>query len=257
MSNTNPRGPSSVKTTDTVFRILEILRELDGARVSEVAQELGIATSTAHRHLTALKTNEYVVQQGDIYYIGMRFLGLGEYARNRRKIYRIAAPKINQLAEQTGERAEFIVEEYGYALFVHREIGSNAVQADSHLGKRLPLHATSAGKVILAFLPEERVREIIARRGLESYTENTITDEDKLQSELEEIRSKHVAINEQEYIPGLTTVSVPVIGPNEQICGALGISGPSHRLKGERLREEIPDLLLGTANELELKISYP
>lgn len=256
MGENDTRSAGAIKSIDRVFRIVESLRELDGARVSELATELDMANSTVHRYLASLQANEYVIQEGDRYYPSMEFLSIGDYVRNRKEAYRLAEEKVAQLAEATDERAEFMVEEYGRIVFVHREIGAHAVQADSHPGKRLPIHATSAGKAIMAFLPDERVTEIIERHGLESYTENTITDPDDLREELADIRERHVAFATQEYIQRLNTVSVPVMNVNGQVCGALGISGPTHRMKGEWFRKEIPDMLLGTANELEINVSY-
>lgn len=256
MSANDTRSQGAIKTTDRCFRIVEALQRRDGARVSELADELELANSTVHRHLQALRENEYIVKEGDVYYLGMKFLELGDYVRKRKEIYQQAAESVKELADETDERAEFIVEEYGHAVFVHREVSPSAVRADSHLGKRIPMHATSAGKAILAFLPEQRVEEILDESGLESYTENTITDREELLDELETVRDERVAFNIQEYIKGLNTVSVPVIGAHGQVYGALGISGPTHRLKGDRLYDEIPNLLLGTANALEINISY-
>jgi DNA-binding IclR family transcriptional regulator len=256
MKVTDARSPSSTKTIDRSFRVVETLQELGGARVTEVAEELDMADSTVHRYLKSLRENEYVAKEGDMYHLGLRFLDLGDNVRNRKALYRIAEPKVKSVAEQTNERAEFIVEEFGRAVFVHRHVGSSAIQADSHLGKRLPMHATSAGKVILANLPEARVERILDRTGLEQYTEQTITDEEVLYDQLDNIAQKGVALNHEEYIPRMNTVSVPVMNEMDQIAGALGVSGPAHRLKGERLRQEIPDLLLGIANELEINISY-
>ncbi len=250
------RTESSVKTIDRSFRIVETIQALGGAGVTELADELDMPASTIHRHLQALKDNQYVTREGDDYDLGLRFLNLGDYARNRKEIYRLAEPKVEQVAEETNERAEFMVEEFGRAVFVHRSIGSNAIQADSRLGKRLPLHATSAGKVLLAHLPASRVDEVLLRTGLERFTENTITDRGTLEQELEDIRHEGVAFNHEEYISGMNTVSVPVMGKHDQIAGALGVSGPAHRLKDARLQTEVPDLLLGSANELEINISY-
>lgn len=256
MAKDTKQTSGAVKSTDRAFRIVETLKQMDGGRVTELARELDMANSTVHRHLQSLRENEYVVKEGDTYYLGLRFLDVGDYVRNRKEVYRLTEEKVKQLAEQTDERGEFLVEEYGEVVFVHREIGDNAVQADSHIGKRLPIHATSAGKAILAFLPDERITEIIEKRGLKSYTENTITSEKVLREELEQIREEHVAFAHQEYIQRLNTVSVPIIGTNDQVCGAIGISGPAHRVKGEWFQEEIPDLLLGIANELEIKLTY-
>lgn len=248
--------PSNVKTIDRTARILETLKELEGARVSEVAEELDLANSTAHRYLSSLKKNEFITQEGDFYYVGLRFLELADCAQNRTEVYKLAKPKVNQLAKETGERAEFIVEEHGYAVFVHRAIGETAVRADSHQGKRIPMHATSAGKVILAHLPEHEVEKIIETRGLPRLTSETISSKEELHEELEEIRENGVGFADSEYIDGLSTVSVPVKGPSGAIQGALGVSGPSGRMSGNNFRREIQNLLIGAANELEINIAY-
>jgi DNA-binding IclR family transcriptional regulator len=245
-----------VKTTGTVFAILETLQEQDGARISDVADELGLANSTAYRHLSTLADREYVLKEEGEYYLSMRFLRFGHYVRERKKSYQLAGPKVEELAAKTDERAEFMVEEHGRSVFVHREVGDNAVRTDSGIGKNHPLHATAAGKAILAFLPEDRIEAILERRGLEAYTDYTITDRETLFEELESVRNRGVSFNKQEYIEGLRAVGVPVLAPDESVIGALSVSGPTHRLKGTRFEEQIPDLLLGTANEIELKIPY-
>lgn len=257
MGTNGARSKGSIKTIDRCFRILETLREQDGSRVSELADELDLANSTVHRYLQSLRENEYVVKEGDVYHLGMGFLGLGDYVRKRKRVYQEVEESVQKLADETNERAEFLVEEHGQAIFVHREAGPSAVQADSHLGKRLPMHATSAGKAILAFLPQERLEAILDRHGMRKYTENTITDRETLYEELDAVREDRFAYNKQEYIKGLNTVSVPVLSPAGQVYGALGISGPTHRLKGDKLHSEIPDLLLGSANALEINVSYP
>lgn len=255
MASSNQKT-DTVKTTNTVFTILEVLRERDGAQVTTVAEELDIAVSTAYRHLTTLSEEGYVIKEGCKYFPSMRFLRFGRYVRDRKHVYQLTEPKITELAEKTEERAEFMVEEYGRSVFVHRDTGDNAVQTDSGIGKFHPLHATAAGKAILAFLPEERVSEIYETHGLESFTDSTITDKESLFEELKTVREREVGFNDQEYINGLRAVGVPLKDDDENVVGAISVSGPTHRLKGEWYEEEIPDLLLGTTNEIELKISY-
>jgi DNA-binding IclR family transcriptional regulator len=249
-------GPGRVSTTVTVFRIVKTLRETDGARVTELANRLDIATSTVHRHLSTLHDLEYVVKDGDIYRLSFKFLGLGEYTRDRRDAYKMAKEKVSELAQATDERAQFIIEEHGQAVYVFRETGAHAVKADSGIGKRIPLHATAAGKAILADIPRERVDEIIDERGLVAKTDNTTVDEAELYEELETIRDRGYSFNKQESIDGLRAVGVVVKNENDSVLGALSVSGPTHRLKDDFFEEEVPHLLLGTANELELNIKY-
>lgn len=246
----------TMKSTEKLFAIVEALRERDGARVTELADDLDMPKSTVHRHLRTLEELEYVMKTGDIYHVGAKFLHVGSAVRNRDEAYVRIKPKVKELAAQTQERAQFMIEEHGYMVYVHREFGEQAVRTNTQLGKQMPIHATSGGKAILAEMPDERVEAIVERHGLPEITENTITDEEALYDELRRIEEDGVSYNDQEYIDGLRAVSVPILRPDGQVLGAIGISGPSHRLKGELYRQELPDKLLGVANEIELNLKY-
>jgi DNA-binding IclR family transcriptional regulator len=244
-----------VGTAKTLFDIIEYVQEEQGASLAEAANDLKYAKSTIHRHLTTLKRRGYIVEN-DGYYVGLRFLELGERARNRHHAYGLAREKVVELAEETGERAQFIVEEHGQAVYIHRSLGKHAVSTDPGIGKRIPLHSTSAGKAILAAMPDDEVSRILERTKFESITDETITAPERLQEELDQIRERGYAFNIEENLEGLHAVGVPItIGENE-VIGALSVSGPSHRLTGDLFEEELPSLLLGTANELELNIAH-
>jgi DNA-binding IclR family transcriptional regulator len=252
----NEPNDGTIQSVNVVVSILELLQERDGARVTEVAEELEIAKSTVHRHLKTLLLRDLIVKEGDEYQIGLRFLELGEYAKNRKPAYLLAEEKVEELAATTDERAQFIVEEHGRAVYVFRETGENAIQTDPGLGKRIPIHATSAGKAILAHLPQERVESILDTHGLESLTPNTITEKEALMNQLAEIRERGHSFNLQENITGLHAVGVPVKGDGGRIIGALSVSGPTKRMTDELLHTEVPQLLMGVANELELNIRH-
>lgn len=256
MTDENTHGPRHIQSTETVFSILELLQEKGRCGVSKVANELDMAKSTAHRHLNTLVNLEYVLKDGDQYRLGLRFLDLGERARNSYRVYELARPVVDNLVEQTQERAQFIVEEHGYGVYVYRQRGEHGVQTDPGIGKRFPLHVTSAGKAILAHLPRDRVLDIIDRRGLPAETPYTITDEDELFDELEMIRERGYSFNDQEMIEGLRSVGVPIKHPSGTVYGSMSVSGPIGRFKGEWYKQELPDLLVGMAHEVELNIEY-
>lgn len=249
-------GSKTVKTTETAFDLIEHLMEEDGGRVTELAAELDLAKSTVHRHLSTLAQRGYVVNDGGHYRVGSRFVRISEYVRNRRQAYVLAKDLVRELADETGERAQFMVEEHGHAVYIHQATGSHAVKTDSGVGKWGPLHASAAGKAILSEMPAERVDEVVETRGLEAFTEHTITDREALAEELAAIRERQYSYNNQEYIEGLRAVGVPVSKASGETIGAFSVAGPSHRLKGTVFRETVPDLLLGVANELELNVAY-
>lgn len=254
MPRDRPNRP--VKSTQTTFRILETIEERDGARLTELAEQLDLAKSTVHQQLSTLYDLGYVVKEDERYHLGLKFLTLGEHARSRKEVSRLAKPLVADLAEQTGERAQFMVEEHGRAYYVHTEQGEHAVQADRRVGKRRYLHSSAGGKAILAHMPDDAVSDVIDRWGLPPETEHTITDPKVLFTALEEIRERGYSFNEEESINGLHAVGVPLTYSDGTVFGSFSISGPAHRIKGEVFEETLPDLLLGTANELELNTAY-
>ena len=249
-------GGDSLKTLSTAFEIVDAIQELDGARVTELASHLDLPPSTVHGYLSTLRHNSYLVKEGDSYYVGLEFLNKGGYARSRKQGYALVETKVEQLAERTGERVQFVVEENGRGYYIYTAIGENAVEADARAGKRIYLHDSSAGKSILAHLPEARVDGIIDRWGLPEFTAETITDRADLYDELATVRERGFALNHEESHTGLRAVGAPVRHPAGHVLGAFSLSGPSNRLKGEYFERELPDTILGLTNEVELNMSY-
>ncbi|WP_267643374.1 IclR family transcriptional regulator [Haloarchaeobius amylolyticus] len=248
-------GGRTLQTTQTSLEVVETLRAMDGARVTELAEEMGVAPSTMHAHLTTLREAEYVVKDGDVYHLSLKFLALGDYVGNRREAYRIADSYTEQLAGETECRAVFVVEENGRGVYLHTYSGKHAVWKYSTIGKRFHLHQTASGKALLSQLPEFRVREIAEKWGLPSRTDNTINDLEALLDELAEIRERGIAFNEEEQLDGVKAVGVPVQGADGQVVGAFSVASPANRVDEERFRTELPNILLGVANEFELEIS--
>jgi len=248
-------GGRQVQATLTSLEIVETLRELDGARVTELADALDLSPSTVHTHLATLVSADYVVKSGDIYHLSLQFLGLADYVRNRRNAYRIADSYTEQLAQETECRAVFVVEENGRGVYMHTYSGKHAVWTYSTVGKRFHLHQTAAGKAILSRLPRERVNEIVDEWGLPASTEKTITDREALLSELDAVAERGVAFNDEEQLEGVRAAGVPVNGPDGRVAGAFSVASPANRMTEDRFETEIPKILLGVANEFELENS--
>jgi IclR family acetate operon transcriptional repressor len=246
----------SLKTIDKTVAIVEALQENDGGGVTEIAHRLGFSPATVYNHLSTLKKHRFVVQEGDEYRLGLRFLNVGGYARDQYNVLSLVEPKLEEIAAETTERAQFLLEEHGRAIVVSKETSPNAVVADTVVGKTSFMHASAAGKAMLSAMTDTRVDEIVDRWGLPGQTENTITDRAELFRKLEEIRSAGYAFNDEESISGLRSVGVPVLDRDDTVLGALSVSGPAHRMEGSRYHDEIPKMLLGAVNEIELKNAY-
>lgn len=248
--------PRRIKSDDTVFDIVEYLHLSDGAGVTEIANELNIAKSTTHAHLATLQRRGYVVNDGDAYKIGLEFLRHGIHAQNAHSLYQMTKEKVTYLAEETGERAWCHVEENGMAYYLCGAEGEHPVHPPVKVGECVHLHKIAGGKAILAYLPEARVCEIIDTYGLPANTAYTITDEDELFKTLASIRERGYAFNKQESLRGLHAVAAPVRDHGGTVRGSISISGPANRFKDEVLESELPELLLGTTNELEINLMH-
>jgi len=248
--------PTSLKTIERAFDIVEWIQKNNGARVSEVAAEFDLPRSTAHNYLSTLFQQNYLTKEGDEYNISLYFLCLGGHAANNKKVFQMAKPKVQEIANETSERAQFVAEENGRGIYIHESMGDRAVQTDVRIGKLCYLHTTSVGKAILAHLPDDRIQEIIGTWGLPKATENTITEEEELFECLEGIRNRGFAFNKEERIKGQRAVGVAIEDANGETVGALSVAGPTYRMQDDWYNEEIPNLLLGIKNEVELNLTY-
>ena len=244
-----------VKTAQTTFRLIEALKQLDGATTTELSDHLGLPKSSTHNYLRTLEHEGYVVHTDGRYEVGLRFLDLGAYAREREHLYTVAKPELSKVAEKTGEHVNLLVEEHGRGIFIYRAQGDDAVSIDSYTVQCVQLHTTALGKTILAHLPADRVDEIIERYGLGSKTEHTITDEETLESELETIRQQGVAHDREERIKGLRCVALPILSDG-RIEGAVSVSGPTSRMDESRIESEIIPELEHAANIIELNQTH-
>lgn len=245
-----------VKATKVTFEIIDFLRKRNGAGVSEIADHLEKPTSTIHDHLRTLETEEYLIKDDSEYRIGARFLELGEQARSRMKVYHLARPEVDELATKTGNHSNIMIEEHGRGVFLYKAKGENAVRLDTHAGMRVYLQTTALGKSILAFRPLDEVETILDRHGLPQITENSITSRDQLLKELDQIRERGYAIDDEERVQGMRCVAAPITTSEGKAVAAISVSGPKSRLQGEYLEETLPNMVLQSSNVIEVNLTY-
>ncbi|USZ73618.1 IclR family transcriptional regulator [Natronosalvus halobius] len=244
-----------VKAGTKLFTIIETVQRLDEPTLSKIAADLDFPKSTTHNYLKTLEENGYLIDHDGVYQLSLKFLDHGVHAKRKLRIARKVPPVLDQLSADTNEAAWLMVEERGYCVGVEKALGERAVQTSGRIGRHTRLHYHAPGKAILSKFPQDRVDDILNQQGLPQKTENTITDYDELMSELETIREHGVAFDVGEAISGIRSVAAPVVCEGV-VEGAVAVVGPKNRLKGERFRQEIADLVSGAANELELRLLY-
>src|SRR3954454_4443998 len=249
------RGPeestekaSSVQSVDRAISILELVATRGEVGITEIAEELDVHKSTASRLVAALQHRNLLEQLGE----------RGKYALSfgvvRLAAARLGQPVCQRLAESLGETVNIAVTDGEAGITVAQEYGTAAITSQNWVGRRSPLHATSAGKVLLAWMPEAE-RRLVLRRRLTRFTEDTITDTASLRAELARVLDEGHARSFEELEVGMHAVAVPVFSADGTVGSALSATGPAYRLPRRRARAIVGELREGAA-ELSAKLGY-
>lgn len=258
MNDSETRSPRTLETVARACDVIEALEELDGAGVTELADYLGTSKSSMYTYLATLREKQLVVKAGDEYRLSLQFLYLGKTVRHSHPLYEHGKPQVDRLAADSGEYAHLMCEQHGLERNIYKAAGENAVGDEYHTMKQQKadyLHFTATGKAVLAHLPENRVNAIVDSYGLVRNTERTITDPDTLFEELETIRQRGYAINDEEEVTGIRAIGAPIKDEDGAVLGAISVSGPTGRIDGELISETLPDLVMRSANVIEANIN--
>jgi IclR family acetate operon transcriptional repressor len=226
-----------VQSVGRAVRVLELLA--DGRRalgVTELARDLGVHKATASRLVATLSRHDLVERDPatDKYRLGLGVVRLAGAAVWGLDLVQQGRPVLTRLAERTQETVNLAVLDGDLVLNIDQVTGTRSVVSASWLGKRTPLHCTSNGKVLLAFLPE-RDRERLLARPLERLTPNTIVDPEQLRAQLREVRARGYAYTLEELEVGLNAVAAPVRQADGRVVAAVSVAGPAYRLTPGRI----------------------
>ncbi len=239
------RRQPSTRALSRGLQIIDILAEgRDGLGLTEIARKAGLSKSSTHRLLQTLAQDGFVAQDGDSsrYRLSLKLLWLASSLIDGLSLDRLIQPLLEELAHATRETVHMALLDGDVAVYVEKIDSPNSIRMYSRVGKRVPLHCTGLGKAILAHLPEERVREIIANEGLPRRTANTITKPKALFERLALIRSRGYALDEEEHEEGIRCIATPLFDRQNRVVGALSITALAFRVDRDRLLSWWPQL---------------
>lgn len=247
------RDGVAVKSTATCFAVLEAVRSRAGAGVSELAREVGISKSAAHKHVRTLASLGFLVREGNGYHLSFRFLSFAEQAR-RRLPFDVVESVVEGLAATTEEGAQFLVRENERVVYAFG-VGPGGDSSPARTaGEVAPLHATAGGKAVLAYLDGAARADVVERTGLPRYTDKTITDPAALEAELQSVRDRRVAFGREEYVSGVHSVASPVLDTESRPTGSVSVTGDTRQMSGKRLEEDIVGLVTAAAKKIETEV---
>ncbi len=234
------------------IRILEQFQNGEGISASELSQKVGIPRATVYRIVKTLVLHGILRQDPDKKFrLTLRLLELGNAALTLPSLQQTVEPFLVKLVEKTEETVHFSIIDGYHVGYISKQESPHPFRMLSHVGWRGPLHATASGKALLSYSDEDFIQSVIDQ-PLKAFTESTITEPSLLKKELQKIKNRKYAEENEELSEGLSCIAVPVFLKEKQLA-ALSVSGPKHRM--EKLnKEKLIELLHETSNQIADKM---
>ncbi|MEU6641525.1 IclR family transcriptional regulator [Saccharomonospora sp. NPDC046836] len=240
-----------MRTVLSAFRVLEEVAYAQPVGVGELARRLSLPKSTVQRSLRTLWTAGWICPDGaetTRWVLTTRALHIGQRAIADISVRDAAAAIMHELRRETGETAHLMVRQGDRAVLIERVETDHPIRAVIALGSAVPLHGSSNGKAMLAWLPAEQVQDILGER-LERYTGNTIVDWAEFFAELELVRTRGYASNVGEWRTDITAVASPIFDHEGQPVASISVSAPASRMP-EELRGSYGKLVIEAAQRI-------
>ena len=253
----DPATPAPIQSVDRALQILEFLTEESLLTSSDIARRLGVHRSTASRLLTTLESRGVVEQVADrgAYRLGLGLLRMAYPVSTRFDLARDSQVVCDALAEATQETSNVAILDGGYSVTITQSAGQRMVGvAGQYVGQRVPLHATSTGKILLAHADAE-VWSNLCAEPFERFTARTQLDADRLAEELALIRERGWASSLGEWEEGINALAVPVWDATGQLVGAVSVTAPDFRMP-ETSFDKFLEHTYRAARDLETRLGF-
>jgi DNA-binding IclR family transcriptional regulator len=249
-----------VTSLDKALLVLELL--IDQGRdlsITEICQRLGMVKGTVHRVLSTLVARKFVQQNSGtkMYGLGVRTLEIGIDSKRERFLRIAMAPFLMELYETCGETVNAAVWEYSGIRYIYRLESEALLRISTTAGARFAGYCAATGKVLLSYFSNEDIRQIYSLdRSLKKYTQNTITSLDKLIEEIEMVRVRKVAVDDEEALVGVYCVGAPILNSKGECVAAISISAPKNRVTADT-SNKLLKLVSETAGRISSSLGKP
>ncbi len=226
----------------TVAKTLKVLEAFSFAEpvlgVSELARKLGMGKSAVHRSLSTLLAHGYVIKTpDDRYRLGLKLHEMGQLVVSGLRLHEVARGPLERLRLECQETVHLAVLDGADVVFVEQLESAGLVRVFNRVGRRVPAHATSSGKCLMAY--NDGAVEVVLQRGLRRLAPRTITSKALLEETLSRVRTLGYSVSIEEGEPGVASVGAPVFGRDGSCIAAVAIAGPALRLGDEQLMRAV------------------
>lgn len=248
-----------IQAVDHALDLLEQFHDdVDELGVTELSKRLKLHKNNVFRLLATLESRGYIEQNKvtENYRLGLKTLELGQTFIKQMGLLRQSRPVLEWLVKECNETAYVAILKEQSIVYLDVVETDLTVRVVPRVGSRLPAYCTAAGKVQIAYMPEEEFEAFFPARELKSFTPNTITDRELLRKHLKDVAEQGYAIDNEELDVGVRCVGAPIRDYTRRIIGAVSLSGPSMRFTDERMEKELIPLVKQAAEEISMKLGF-
>ncbi len=252
----------SVKNNQSVEKVLQIIETMaqskESLRLQDIAQRVDMPASTALRFLNTLMKCGYARQDaGSLRYsLTLKFMHIGSLVNSQISIRDVARPYLANLAQKCNESVCLAIEQDMEIVYIDVIDGPDGIlKITQRIGKLAPIHSTGIGKLMLLNYDLKQFEHIIETKGLKALTPNTITSKDELLLELEKIKQRGYALDDEECELGARCLSAGIKDYTGKYVAGISVSGPTTRMTMEYI-EQIKDVVMETADKISRELSY-
>jgi len=220
---------------DKANRIFHFIAQNGGVTYTQIYQGLSLPQSSTSALLASLVANNLLRQNGSKYFLGLVFYEFGNKSVEQFNIRELAIDPLTKLRDKTQLACHLGVLDGNSAIYLAKVDSPNAIMVKSWLGKRLSLHCSGLGKVLLAWLPEKQIDLLLPDENLPAQTKTTITTRTRFKHELNKVRKNGWAFDNGEDFEGVTCIAVPVFDRQGNVVAAISTSGVVFQMPSDKI----------------------
>jgi DNA-binding IclR family transcriptional regulator len=247
-----------IQSVERALKILDLFDEhTSELKITEISERMDLHKSTVHSLLKTLHEYSYIDQNPDNgkYKLGLKLAERGNVVISNMDIRKVARKNLLELSAKTGQTVHLGILDGREGVYIDKVEGKHSIIRYSRIGRRLPLHSTAIGKVIIAFQSPNIIQRLLKEYPYQQQTTCTITNEAVFQKEIEKIQQQKYAVDDQENEQGVRCVAVPIFNGTGKVLAAISISTLVSRVSEQELSVFI-DLLQTSCQELSEQMRY-
>ncbi|MBV7507792.1 IclR family transcriptional regulator [Bacillus sp. sid0103] len=247
-----------IQSVERALKILDLFDEHKSElKITEISEKMGLHKSTVHSLLKTLQEYSYIDQNPEDgkYRLGLKLAERGNLVISNMDIRKTAKKYLLDLSAKTGQTVHLGILDGQEGVYIDKVEGEQSIIRYSRIGRRLPLHSTAIGKVLIAYQPPNEMELLLKNYNYQYQTANTIVNEAVFRKEIEKVKQQGYAVDEQENEQGVRCAAVPIFNGKGQVLAAISISTLISRVSDPELHIFI-DLLKISCNELSEQMRY-